>query len=267
MERQHDIVIEFNALVLNIAGNTAGTNRNNRFRIGSGTSQVGSDSNNAQVTVRLPNVTVAKSVSPSTGVAAGDTVSYTLTLTNASGANVMPAYEVAVNDVLPSQLALQLGTVSATSAGGASAFADTSAGNTVSGTVATIPAGGSVTITYDATVLVAAAPGTSILNSVSGGWNSLPGLGTGGNGTLSTTPCPAPQATTPPGNQTCERLFSGTANAPIGVQEVTLAKVVSSTNASLIGMRRRRCISCHSPMRRATMTSTAASAAIGTKRA
>lgn len=229
------IVIEFNALVLNIAGNTAGTNRNNNFRIGSGTSQLGNNSNNAQVTVRLPNVTVAKSVSPSTGVAAGDTVSYTLTLTNASGANVMPAYDVAVNDVLPSQLTLQLGTVTAASAGGASAFTNTSAGNTVAGTVATIPAGGSVTITYDATVLVAAAPGTSILNSVSGGWNSLPGLGTGGNGTLSTTPCPAPQATTPPGNQTCERLFSGTANAPIGVQEVTLAKVVSSTNQAFTG--------------------------------
>ncbi len=222
------IVIEFNALVLN-TGN-AGANRDNNFRLGSDGAQLGPVSDNVRVTLRLPSVTVGKTVTPNSGVQAGDTVTYTLTISNAAGANVVAAYDVAVNDVLPTQLQLNLPIVSAVAAGGASAFTSTSAGNTISGTIDVIPPGGSVTITYSATVLVAVAPGSSIINAVNAGWSSLPGLGTGGNGTGSTTPCPAPQATTPPGNATCERLFAGSANAPIGVTPVTLGKAVTGSS-------------------------------------
>lgn len=220
------IVIEFNALVRN-AGN-AGTTRANTFGLQSDGTNFGPQSNNVGVTIRLPNVTVAKSVSPSSGVEAGDTVTYTLVISNAAGANVMPAYDVAVNDVLPAQLDL-LGIVSSTPAGGASAFTGTATGNTISGTIDVIPAGGSVTITYNATVLVAAAPGTSIINAVTAGWSSLPGA----NGT---TPNPtgsnAPGA---PGANDGERTFTGNANAPIGVTPVTLGKAVVDTSLPYTG--------------------------------
>lgn len=222
------VVIEFNALVLNITGNGNGTNRDNNFRVGSGTTSHAT-SPNVRVTTRLPSLTVAKTVTPSSGLEAGDTVTYTLTLANASGANVMPAYDVAVNDVLPAQLQLQLGTVSAAPGGGAAAFANTSAGNTVQGTVSVIPPGGSVVITYQATLLVASAPGSSIVNSVNGAWNSLPG----GNGTA-----PNPTGSTTPGATGAnngEREFTGTAQAPITVTPVTLGKVVHSTSLGYTG--------------------------------
>ena len=217
------VVIEFNALVLNIAGNANGTTRSNTFRVGSGTTSL-ANSNAVVVTTRVPNVTVGKTVTPNSGVEAGDEVTYTLTISNAAGANVMPAYDVAVNDVLPAQLSLQLGTVAATPAGGAGVFVDTSAVNTVSGTIAAIPPGGSVTITYKATVLVAAAPGTSIVNAVTAGWSSLPGT----NGTT-----PNPTGSNAPGAPdaaTGEREFTGNASAPIGVTPVTLGKTVVATS-------------------------------------
>ncbi len=222
------VVLEFNALVLNIAGNGNGTHRDNNFRVGSGTTSLAT-SPNVRVTTRLPSLTVGKTVTPSSGLEAGDTVTYTLTLANASGANVMPAYDVAVNDVLPAQLQLQLGTVSAVPGGGAAAFANTSAGNTVQGTVSVIPPGGSVVITYQATLLVASAPGSSIVNSVNGAWNSLPG----GNGTA-----PNPTGSTTPGATGAnngEREFTGTAQAPITVTPVTLGKVVHSTSLGYTG--------------------------------
>ena len=223
------IVIEFNALVLNISGNTPGTTRNNNFRIGSGTTQVGPASGNVGITIRTPNVTVGKSVTPNSGVQAGDLVTYTLTISNAAGTNVMPAYDVSVNDVLPTQLALNLGSITATPAGGAGTFTSTSAGNTVSGTIDVIPAGGSVTITYSATVLVAAAPGSSIINAVNAGWSSLPGdNGTGPNDTGSTTPGA-------PGATNGEREFTGNANAPIGVTPVTLGKALVGTSLGYTG--------------------------------
>lgn len=221
------IVIEFNALVRNTG--TAGTNRDNTFRLQSNSANLGPQSNSVRVTIRLPNVVVAKSVSPNSSVDAGDTVTYTLVITNNGGATVMPAFDVAINDVLPSELSLQLGTVSATPAGGASAFTNTSVGNTVSGSIAMIPRNGSVTITYNATVLVAAAPGASIVNAVSGAWSSLPGThGTNPNDTGSN----APGAS---GANDGERIFTGTANAPIGVAAVTLAKSVVATSLGYTG--------------------------------
>lgn len=223
------VVIEFNAVVLNIAGNGSGTNRDNNFRVGSGTTQLGPNSNNARVTTRLPSVSVGKAVSPNSGVQAGDTVTYTLTIANASGTNVMPAYDVSVNDVLPLELSLITASVSATATGGAGPFAFSGSGNTVSGTINVIPAGGSVTITYDATVLVAVAPGSQLINAVSGGWSSLPGSnGTPGNDTGSN----APGA---PGDTDGERSFTGTAQAPIAVTPVTLGKAVVDTSLPYTG--------------------------------
>lgn len=243
------IVIEFNALVLNIAGNNGSTTRNNLFRVGSGTTPLinasnpgnaSGNSNNAAVVPRNPGITVGKSVNPNSGVQAGTVVTYTLTFANAAGANVMPAYDVSVNDVLPAQLQLMSpGTISGVSTGGASCaastFANTSAGNTVSGAIGVIPPGCTMTITYTATVLVEAAPGTSIVNNVSAGWNTLPGTnGTMPNDTGSNNPC-VPPNTGVPGTATCERNFSGSATAPIGVTPVTLGKSVVATSLGYTG--------------------------------
>lgn len=223
------IIIEFNALVLNVTGNNGTTNRNNNFRIGSNGAQLGPVSNNATVTPRLPSVSVGKAVSPNSGVQAGDTVTYTLTIANASGTNVMPAYDVSVNDALPVELSLITASVSATASGGAGPFAFSGSGNAVSGTINVIPAGGSVTITYDATVLVAVAPGSQLINAVSGGWSSLPGSnGSPGNDTGSN----APGA---PGDGNGERTFTGTAQAPIAVTPVTLGKAVVATSLPYTG--------------------------------
>jgi len=220
---QEFVVLEFNALVLNVGGNVSGTNLDNTFTVRVNGAQVGGASASVRVTVFQPSLTVAKSGSRAPG-AGGDTVTYTVTVTNGSGANVSPAYDATVTDTLPALLHLSLASGTAVAAGGASVPVNTSAGQTVSIAVATIPAGGSVTINYTATIQPGGFPGQTLVNTAATAWSSLPGAnGTTPNPTGSTTPGA-------PGTGTGERLYTANPTWTVTITNPVLTKTVLSTS-------------------------------------
>jgi fimbrial isopeptide formation D2 family protein/uncharacterized repeat protein (TIGR01451 family) len=206
------VVVEFNALVANEAGNQAGTTLNNTLAVlvdtdasgtpgyvsvvqdlnGDGLSDAGdatataNDPANdgtgtpglsapAAVTVVEPNMTVAKSVAATTG----STVTYKLVVTNTGTAT---GFDARVLDALnAAQLGLVGGSVAVSLAGGAAGATDNTAGNTVDVTIASVPVGGTVTITYTATVLATPTGASTIDNTATVTDTSLPGpAGTGG---------------------------------------------------------------------------------------
>lgn len=197
------VVIQFNAIADNSAAgsNDAGDNRDNAFsvRVG-GNSPV--TSGNARVTVAEPALTVNKTAAP-TSADAGDTITYTVTINNASGANNSTAFEAVITDALPALMNLNLGSVTVTTGGTVTNTANLSAGNTLTVTADAIAPGGSITIVYQATVDFAVGSGQVITNTATALYTSLPGTGSSGNPTGSNTPDPS-------GGPNGERNGSGT---------------------------------------------------------
>lgn len=236
------VVIEFNVLVVNVTGNQAGGNRDNLARVNRGTTQL-AESPSVRVTIREPNVSLAKTVNPSSGVQAGNVVTYRITISNSNAANTLTAFDIGLQDVLPAQLQLDTGSLTTvTSSGTFSPPTFTAVGNTITGSIASMNAGASITIQYTATVLVASQPGSPIVNAARAVWSSLPGTsGTGTNPTGSTVPGAS-------GAATGERNGDGgtlndyvrNVNAPIATVPVTLAKAVTATSLGYTGTDRFR---------------------------
>lgn len=94
----------------------------------------------------------------------GEILTYTIALTNSGNGGDS---SVNINDVLPPGLTLDLGSVAVAFGGGAGGAANTSAGNTVDITVASVPgAGGSVTVTFNATVDDPVPAGIEVLSNL-----------------------------------------------------------------------------------------------------
>ncbi len=182
------IVIEFDARVVNELANTAGTVLTNSFGIlyeRDGTPGPDPDPNPlppppVTTTVVSPVLTFAKGADITTNVDAGDVITYTLTITNPGGVNDSTAFDALVTDTMPANL-LVTGITSTAFGGGASAdsaAAITGGGAGLSGQY-DIPAGGSVTIVYTATVQVGFPTNGSVTNAAVLTWTSL----NGGNST------------------------------------------------------------------------------------
>jgi fimbrial isopeptide formation D2 family protein/uncharacterized repeat protein (TIGR01451 family) len=212
------VVVEFNALVLNVIGNQSATTLSNTMTlladtdgngsagyidviadlngdgVGTGEATVtATDANNdatsgtdtpalsqaVVLTVREPNISITKAVTATTGAV----VTYSVVLTN-SGANAITAFNARVVDALDGvNLTLVAGSV-AFASGTASGIVDNTTGNTVDIAVGTLPAGGSVLISYQANVLTTPTGTTTLNNTVNATTTSLPGpLGTGGSWT------------------------------------------------------------------------------------
>lgn len=175
------IVIEFDAVVVNEATNVAGTALPNTFSIlydRDGVPGPDPDPNPlppppVTVTVVEPVLTLDKVASAGGTVSAGDTVGYTLTLTNTSTST---AFDALVRDVMHADIRItSIGVV--TLNGGAttdSVVTITGGGTGLSGQF-DIPAGGSVTINYSGTVQLSAAPGSIQTNNAELTWTSING--------------------------------------------------------------------------------------------
>ncbi len=174
------VVLEFNALVENVANNQASDTLNNSFTVRFGGSD-SATSASVPVTIVEPAVTIAKRALTTDGSA----VVYEIVASNTGNAT---AFDLIVRDVLPAELDLDAGSITAVAAGGATAGTanHNDAANRVEFTDVTIPPGGSLTITYQASVV---APGVAITNTASTTYTSLPGpQGTTSNPTGSATP-------------------------------------------------------------------------------
>lgn len=195
------IVIEFNALVLNSSntGNQSGTTLGNSFttRI-NGNTTVGVASATVNVIVAEPNLTAAKAASTTGPVDAGDTFTYTITVSNtASGNNAAPAFDVRVLDLVDQivagtnptaeleYLSYTLGTLPA----GTTLLTDASstATDTLDLTFNRLDAGSSFTITVNVQVKTGALSGAEIENKAAVTFTSLPGTAGTSDGTIATT--------------------------------------------------------------------------------
>jgi large repetitive protein len=135
------------------------------------------------ITVREPTLLLTQTAVTSNGnpgqVDAGDTVTYTITISNGSGSSDFPAYDISFSDALPSELdsiVLQ----SVVSAGGATA----SPGDfvffgrnltTTAGANIDIPKGGSITLIVTAVANSTVASVFSFTNTPEVQWTSLDG--------------------------------------------------------------------------------------------
>jgi len=222
------IVVEFNALVLNNSDIYDGRTRTNRFRVYVGGAQL-AQSGGINVTVREPAVTdFDKSVNPTTGDA-GDVVTYTIGWSNSGNAT---AFNTQLVDVISAGLILNIASVNISPAGGTSGITDNTAGNTVNILIDMIPVGGSVIVSYTATIETTVTPDQVLSNTGDLTWTSLPGTnGTIGNATGSDTPGGS-------GSGTGERNGSGTGendyiasdSADVTIGSPQLSKAVVATS-------------------------------------
>ena len=169
-------LVQVVALVLNEAGNQDGVNRTNTGELNytrNGSPATESDSTTVSVIEPVLNVDKAISGLPSPADAGG-TVSYSVTIQH-DPASSAPAYDVVYTDALPSELDLNLASVSVALAGGAAGVTDSSAGDTVDITIDSLPLGGSVTITYEADLNTTVTPGQTVTNSGDLTWTSTTG--------------------------------------------------------------------------------------------
>jgi len=192
------VVVEFNALVDNsvAGGNDAGDNRDNTFSARVNAADVFT-SGLVRVRVAEPSITnVVKGANPVSGDA-GDTVTFTVTFTNANGADNTTAFDLILTDILPAvgydNVAFAAGSLLAPTAVNPLV---TVAGNTVTFTADALPAGGSVSFQYTARLVAGVGPGF-YRNTADLTYTSLPGANGSG----------APGA---PGTDTGERTGNGT---------------------------------------------------------
>ena len=247
------VVVEFNALVLNVTQNqaydnstgmpSANADRSNNFQ---GRLNVASTNNNLftspalSVRISEPSITnLTKTItSPVPAQAeAGQIVTYTVSFSNASGLNASPAYNVVFTDVIHPKLSLAPGTVAVTSAcaSGVSHTADNATG-TINVVIDTLPTSCAVTITYSASVRTIVIPGETLNNNARVVYSSLPGdFGTSPNPTGSTLVAGAND----PGSGTGERTGSGGINdyvdtsiAVLTIFQVAPAKSLASSSDS-----------------------------------
>ncbi|MCC6146446.1 MAG: isopeptide-forming domain-containing fimbrial protein [Anaerolineaceae bacterium] len=194
------VIVEFNALVDNYGGansNDANETQFNRFRIYANNAsgslvQVGGYSNNTYHRIVEPAITnLTKTAVPAVGQA-GDTITYTLTFSNANAAYNTTAFDVHITDIVPAKMAASLGALNVTSTPANCATGvdtSTSAGNNIDITIASVPVNCQVIITYPALILYTITASDVLDNTANLTYTSLPGPnGTPANPTSSVTP-------------------------------------------------------------------------------
>jgi uncharacterized repeat protein (TIGR01451 family)/fimbrial isopeptide formation D2 family protein len=174
------VILEFNALVNNQASNVTNTTLSDRYDVFVGqTQQPVATSNQTDVRVVEPNLTMTKTVAPNPAFK-GQTLTYTVQYTNNGTAD---AFDVVLKDTLPA--GLTLGTVTAS-------CPVATLPNQITMTCAQVPKapnpGSTVIVTYQAIANPATCPAT-LQNGATLTWTSLPGpKGTLVNPTGSSTP-------------------------------------------------------------------------------
>ncbi len=179
------VTIEFNALVLNTADTNNGDTKTNVFDLYVGGELV-ETSGPANVIILEPSITdVDKQIIGTPPADAQDPVTYQVTYSNTG---TTTAFDVRLLDPLnPALLNLAL-PPTVVLGSGASGVNDNSAGSTIDITIDEVPVGGTVSVTYMATLTGAVEPSQIIPNTADVTYTSLPGTGTVGNPTGSQTP-------------------------------------------------------------------------------
>jgi LPXTG-site transpeptidase (sortase) family protein len=185
------VVIEFNSLVRNTSINQDGSTRGNTFTVTiNGASLITStDTVNSRINVIEPLITTITKSITTTPLDAGDPIIYQLQITNSGNA---PAFDVNITDTLSASLTTPVVVGGSTTGGSCGSTASNVSGSysapTVTATVTCLAAGGTATVNISAVVANSAGVGSTINNSASLTYTSVPGAGTASNPTGSTTP-------------------------------------------------------------------------------
>lgn len=173
------VVVEFNAQVGNVVGNqnsgTNGTQLRNNFRVRINGSDRGT-SNNIDVYVAEPAISVTKSIVAPAPVDAGDTITYDIVFTNGNDNRNLDAFNLRLEDTLNVHLQRQSQVVQSNPSG--ATIVDNSSGNKVDMTVNRLNKGQSITIRVTALVLDTVPSGYTIPNTAQVTYTSLPDNGT-----------------------------------------------------------------------------------------
>jgi uncharacterized repeat protein (TIGR01451 family) len=121
----------------------------------------------ANATIREPDMQISKSANR-TQAQAGDTVRYTLTATNAAPSS-WPAYDVVISDHIPAEMALQSYSSSPL------ANSTSVSGQIISWRYDQIPLGGSVSLSYNATLIGSLMVNGTVRNNATINWTSTTG--------------------------------------------------------------------------------------------
>ena len=236
------VVVEFNALVMNVSQNQSGSLRQDTFRARVNGTLIGATSNAVNVRVVEPVITnLAKSVVGVLPTDAGDTFIYRYSFANsASGDNAAAAFDIDFTDTLDSNLIFQSISLFSVNGGNCGSvvpsFSGGAVGQLVTGTLSCLNPGGSAEIDLTVRIADTAPIGVNIPNIVNLTYSSLPGdNGTSGNPTGSTTPGGT-------GTNIGERNGSGgvnnyfdSANVDIILADPVFSKTITSTSVASTG--------------------------------
>jgi len=186
------VTIQYDAIVANVVGNQNGTMLTNQAAL-SYTDALGVPKNLADsdnIMVVEPELNIDKTADDATP-SFGQTFTYSLTVSHLPSSTA-DAFDLSISDTLPSSVSVSgAPTASDSPLGCAGTVTDSSAGNNIALTVASLPLGCVLTIQYQAVVnSPPASPGDVISNTVNLRWSSLAGVdpnertGTDGSGGL-----------------------------------------------------------------------------------
>ncbi|MFT5128742.1 MAG: fimbrial isopeptide formation D2 family protein, partial [Rhodothermales bacterium] len=187
------ITVTFDAIVANSATNNAGDTKTNSFSItnglvvGADTADVGIVEGNISLTKAVENIT--RCSNPATGPIAGDSLQYTLSITEIQG---QPIYDLTISDLLSEFMLYDASFTPTVSGAGNTIAAATVSGSGGGGDPQTlswnlglgnadidIAAGASIVITYRVTVSGAISGGAGINNTATVGFSSIDGVSAG----------------------------------------------------------------------------------------
>jgi large repetitive protein len=178
----NSFLLRVTARVANVIGNQNAVTLTNTATLAYndgtlGATTVNDPTPNVNITVVEPALSLDKAVvGASTGLDAGDTAQFQIVITNTGSGT---AHEVLLNDALPAGLLIT--TINSTTSAGGATVDNATAGI---GTAAltgeyTIPAGGSITILYTATLQNSVTPNTNFINTVTVTFSSVNGTALG----------------------------------------------------------------------------------------
>ncbi|MFV9507596.1 MAG: beta strand repeat-containing protein, partial [Oscillochloridaceae bacterium umkhey_bin13] len=236
------VVVQFGAVLDNtlnagLPRNIAGTNLSNSAL--ASTSSLSAPINSGSVHLRVlePSLTISKLLTePIPALAdAGDVVTYTVTIANASGPNVTTAFDLLLDDTLPVSVTLNAGSLATSGSAGASGLVPSVDGATARLNLSALEPGATATLTYSVTLRDVVTPGELITNTARVRYTSLPGA----NGTANATPGASgsengERSGFVAGNQNSRYLHTATASL-IVFEPAPFKQVIATSEAHTVG--------------------------------
>ena len=223
------VTVSLTAVVLNIAANTpiTATTRNNAAQAFVGATAVSPSRVSPSITIVGPRITTTK-VADVAAADAGDTVTYTLTLTATSTPRVSDAYDVTLADVLPAGVTLVPG--SFTHTGGVAPATLSGGASPLGATWPVLAPGQTSTFTYSVVVNDNAASfGATAVNTATARWSTQP-ADPGSQSTFNTLGVQRTGDTLDVGGSANN--LNSTATASVVVNQASVTKAIEATSAA-----------------------------------